>query len=78
MPSSDYARLSSDTDTQGLPADSEGFICPICMEGLRSAEALQVHWNAAHSDDKKKTEEEKSGPLIVLDGASASTPPIKR
>ena len=27
----------------------KGFICPICMEALRSAEALQVHWDAAHS-----------------------------
>jgi len=30
---------------------SQGFICPICMEALRSAEALQVHWEAAHSGD---------------------------
>ena len=29
----------------------QGFICPICMEALRSAEALQVHWEAAHSSD---------------------------
>ena len=26
----------------------QGFICPICMEGLKSADALQVHWEAAH------------------------------
>ena len=30
----------------------QGFICPICMEALRSAEALQVHWEAAHSSDR--------------------------
>ena len=30
---------------------TQGFICPICMEALRSAEALQVHWEAAHSSD---------------------------
>ena len=29
----------------------QGFICPICMEALRSAEALQVHWEAAHSTE---------------------------
>ena len=29
----------------------QGFICPICMEALRSAEALQVHWEAAHSSE---------------------------
>lgn len=29
---------------------AQGFICPICMEALRSAEALQVHWDAAHSN----------------------------
>ena len=29
----------------------QGFICPICMEALRSAEALQVHWEAAHSSN---------------------------
>ena len=50
------------------------------MEGLRSAEALQVHWDAAHSETNKKTkeieEEKKLG--ATLDGASASTPPIKR
>jgi hypothetical protein len=51
-------------------ADSEGFICPICMEGLRSAEALQVHWEAAHSDNS-------SSGAGHVDGASA-TPPIPK
>ena len=37
------------SDQGSLPADSEGFICPICMERLRSAETLQTHWAAAHS-----------------------------
>ena len=38
----------------GIPyhLNVQGFICPICMEALRSAEALQVHWEAAHSSDR--------------------------
>lgn len=44
------------------------------MEGLRSAEALQVHWDAAHSESRK---EERDGVSTNGDGASA-TPPIKR
>ena len=48
------------------------------MEGLRSAEALQVHWDAAHSESNKKTKNEEKKFEATLDGASASTPPIKR
>lgn len=41
------------------------------MEALRSAEALQVHWEAAHSKP------EGGGARANVDGASA-TPPAKR
>eukprot|EP00731_Ephydatia_muelleri_P000215 Em0001g215a len=35
----------------GLRENSQGFICPMCMEKLKSAEALQVHWESAHGND---------------------------
>eukprot|EP00731_Ephydatia_muelleri_P000178 Em0001g178a len=34
-----------------LRENSQGFICPMCMEKLKSAEALQVHWESAHGND---------------------------
>ena len=35
----------------GLRDNSQGFICPMCMEKLKSAVALQVHWESAHRND---------------------------
>ncbi|KAL5473630.1 hypothetical protein EMCRGX_G028134 [Ephydatia muelleri] len=35
----------------GLRENSQEFICPMCMEKLKSAEALQVHWESAHGND---------------------------
>lgn len=55
------------------PSESQGFICPICMEALRSAEALQVHWDAAHSggDGASAT---NSKPVVVATHSPATLP----
>lgn len=51
----------------------QGFICPICMEGLRSADALQVHWEAAHSKDGQEegAKATTSSGVLKTDNAAA-------
>lgn len=51
-----------------LPIPLQGFICPICMEALRSAEALQVHWEAAHTGSTSTSSAATAAPAATGDG----------
>ena len=45
----------------------EGFLCPICMQDLRSFHKLQNHFETSHSAEDKAVLDQIKGRQLVLD-----------
>ncbi|GFS33314.1 early endosome antigen 1 [Trichonephila inaurata madagascariensis] len=46
------SRTSSENNIEANPGSAEGFLCPTCMLGFPSPEALQNHYESSHIDNE--------------------------